>query len=197
MGGPGSGRWYRWQGTRTTLEEVYRLDVRGLHRHGYLDRWPRLVTWSRREQPNGSVSIALVDGRLVVEYRCRRHGTDTWEDIRQVIPLDWTPCHYGGQRPWFRCPGCQRRVAVLCGYDTLFLCRHCYRLPYTSQYETRLDRLYRKMRKLQDHIGGQYTRKPKGMHWRTWERLRDEAIEAEMTRDCVMEATFERLMRRG
>ena len=40
MGGPGSGRWYRWQGTRTTLEEVYRLDVRWLHRHGYLDGRP-------------------------------------------------------------------------------------------------------------------------------------------------------------
>jgi hypothetical protein len=197
MGGPGSGRWYRWKGTRTTLDEVKRLDVRWLHRHGYLDRWPRVVTWTRREQPNGAVSVALVDGRLVIEYCYRRRGTDTWEDIRQVITVDWTPCRYGGQRPWFRCPSCQRRVAVLCGYDTLFLCRHCYRLPYTSQYETRLDRLYRKMRKLQDRIGGQYTRKPKGIHWRTWERLRDEAIEAEMTRDCAIEATFERLMRRG
>jgi hypothetical protein len=105
--------------------------------------------------------------------------------------------HYGGQRPWFRCPGCQRRVAVLCGYDTLFLCRHCYQLPYTSQYETRLDRLYRKMRKLQDRRGGQYTRKPKGMYWRTWERLRDQALDAEMTRDLAMEATLDRLMRRG
>jgi len=37
MGGPGSGRWYRWQGTRTTLDEVRRLTVRWLHRHGYLD----------------------------------------------------------------------------------------------------------------------------------------------------------------
>jgi hypothetical protein len=47
MGGPGSGRWYRWQGTRTTLEEVYRLDVRWLQRHGYLDGRPHWVTWSR------------------------------------------------------------------------------------------------------------------------------------------------------
>ena len=37
MGGPGSGTWYRWQGTRTTLDKVYQLDVRWLHRHGYLD----------------------------------------------------------------------------------------------------------------------------------------------------------------
>ena len=50
MGGPGSGRWYRWQGTRTTLDDAYRLDVRWLHRHGYLDGRPHGVTWSRREQ---------------------------------------------------------------------------------------------------------------------------------------------------
>jgi hypothetical protein len=197
MGGPGSGRWYRWQGTRTTLEEVYRLDVRWLHRHGYLDRWPHLVTWSRREQPNGSVSITLVGGRLVIEYCCRQRGTDPWEDMRQVITLDWTSCHYGGQRPWFRCPGCQRRVAMLCGYDRLFLCRHCYRLPYTSQHETRLDRLCRKLRKLQDRVGHQYSRKPKGMHWRTWERLRDQTLDAEMTRDLALEATLDWLLRSG
>ena len=175
MGGPGSGRWYRWQGTRTTLDDVYRLDVRWLHRHGYLDTW--------------------VDGRLVVEYRCRRRGTDTWEDIRQVFTLDWTSCHYGGQRPWFRCPGCQRRVAVLCGYDRLFLCRHCYRLPYTSQYETRLDRLYRKMRKLQARIGDQYARKPKGMHWRTWERLRQQEEQAQRLVLGDLEVALERLQR--
>ena len=196
MGGPGSGMWYRWD-TRTTLDQVKRLDVRWLHRRVYLDRWPHLVTWSRRGQPNGSVNITLVDGRLVVEYRCRRRETDPWEDMRQVIPLDWTSCHYGGQRPWFRCPGCQRRVAVLCGYDRLFLCRHCYQLPFTSQYETRLDRLSRKLRKLQDRIGHQYSRKPKGMHWRTWERFRDQALDAEMTRDLAMEATLDRLMRSG
>jgi len=197
MGGPGSGRWYRWQGTRTTLDEVQRLDVRRLHRHGYLDGQSYGVTWSRREQPNGAVSITLVNGRLVVEYRCRRRGTDPWEDVRQVITLDWTSCHYGGQRPWFRCPGCQRRVAVLYGYDRLFLCRHCYRLPYTSQCETRLDRLSRKLRKLQDRIGHQYNRKPKGMHWHTWERLWDQALDVEMTRDLALEATLDRLMRRG
>jgi hypothetical protein len=106
---------------------VKRLDIRWLHRHGYLDRRPHVVIWSLREQPNGSVSIMLVDGRLILEYRCRWRETNSWEDIRQVITLDWTPCHYGGQRPWFRCPGCQRRMAVLCGCDRFFLCRHCYR----------------------------------------------------------------------
>ena len=38
---------------------------------------------------------------------------------------------------------------------------------------------------------------PKGMHWRTWERLWDQALDAEMTRDLAMEATLDRLMRSG
>ena len=196
MGGPGSGRWYRWQGTRTTLEEVYRLDVRWLHRHGYLDGRSHWVTWSRGEQQVGSLLLALQPEGVVLTYRYRVGGGD-WESVRQVVTLDWTACHYGGQRPWFRCPGCQRRVAVLCGYDRLFLCRHCYWLPYTSQYETRLDRLYRKLRKLQDRVGEQYARKPKGMHWRTWERLRDQALDAEMIWDLAREATLDRLLRSG
>ena len=196
MGGPQFGRWYRWQGTRTTLEEVYRLDVRWLHRHGYLDGRTHWVTWSRGEQQAGSLLLALQPEGVGLTYRYRVGGGD-WESVRQVVTLAWTPCHYGGERPWFRCPGCQRRVAVLCGDDRLFLCRHCYRLPYTSQYETRLDRLYRKLRKLRDRVGEQYARKPKGMHRRTWERLRDQALDAEMIWDLAREATLDQLMRSG
>ena len=156
MGGPGSGRWYRWQGTRTTLDEVYRLDVRWLHRHGYLDGRSHWVTWSRGEQQAGSLLLALQPEGVVLTYRYRVGGGD-WESVRQVVTLDWTPCHYGGTRPWFRCAGCRRRVAVLCAEGN----------------------------------------KPKGMHWRTWERLRDQALDAEMIWDLARETTLDRLMRSG
>ena len=85
-------------------------------------------------------------------------------------------------------------MTVLCGYDRLFLCQHCYRLPYTSQHETQRDRLYRKMPKLQSRISDQYARKPKGMHWRTWERLRDQTLDVEMTRDLALEASLNWLL---
>ena len=153
MGGPGSGGWYRWKSTKTTLDEVHRLDVRWLQRHGYLQRWARgVLTWHRGEHDAGAVGVALEDGRLVVAYRFKASGGD-WEPVRQVLDLDWTPCHFGGQRPWFRCPGCQRRVAVLCLDGKWFLCRHCYELPYGSQQETAEDRHYRKVRKIRDRLG--------------------------------------------
>ena len=72
---------------------------------------------------------------------------------------------------------CQRRVAVLAGLGHLFLCRHCSRLPYASQCEAPVDRLYRKARKIRDKMGASHNlmeyvwRKPKGMHWRTFEWL--------------------------
>ena len=71
MGGPGSGMWYRWD-TRTTLDQVNRLDVRWLHRQGYLDGWPQGVTWSPRRASDRLCRYRVMDGCLVVEYRCRR-----------------------------------------------------------------------------------------------------------------------------
>ena len=102
------------------------------------------MTWHQGKHPTGAISLSLQPEGLVLEYCYRANGAD-WEPVREVITLYWTPCHYGGSRPWFLCPGCQRRVAILCCRGKWFLCRHCYWLPYTSQYETRLDRLYRKL----------------------------------------------------
>ena len=95
MGGPGSGNWYRWS-KRTTLDDVKPLDVRRLHRQGALQPWVRAtVTWHRGEHETGAVRVAMVNGHLVVEYRARWRGHEDWEDVRQVIALDWTPCHSG------------------------------------------------------------------------------------------------------
>lgn len=49
-------------------------------------------------------------------------------------------CNFGGERPWFRCPGvvdgehCNWRVAKLYRppRGDLYLCRHCYNLGYTT-----------------------------------------------------------------
>ncbi len=191
MGGPGSGRWYRWRGTRTTLDAVSRLDVRWLHRHGYLAGRPYLVTWHRGDQRAGSIGVACQPDGVVLTYDVRVGG-GAWTSVRQVVPLAWTPCHYGGERPWFRCGGCQRRVAVLCLDGQWFLCRHCSALPYGSQQETAQDRRYRKVRKIRDRLGVSGNlmepvspwRKPKSMHWRTWERLRqqEEQVHGEIFR---------------
>ncbi len=93
-----------------------------------------------------------------------------------------------GQRPWFICPGagCGRRIAVLCRPGKYFLCRHCYDLRYESQREDKTYRALRRAQKVRQCLGGSanmtepFPEKPKGMHWRTYERLWQEHHEAEM-----------------
>lgn len=70
--------------------------------------------------------------------------------ISYSVPLERTPCDFGGFRYWFVCPGrgCGRRVSKLYGLGRYFLCRHCHNLAYASQNEDKTDRLNRKMRKL-------------------------------------------------
>jgi hypothetical protein len=202
MGGPGSGTWYRWD-RRTTLEETQRLDIRWLHRSGYLTAYPHSVTWHQGKHRTGAISLSLQPEGLVLEYCYRANGVD-WESVREVITLYWTPCYYGGNRLWFLCPSCQRRVAILCCRGKWFLCRHCYRLPYASQCESALDRKYRRMRKIRDRLGASHTltesvwswQKPKGMHWQTWERLCEQERMVDMALGQLMDARLLRLVQR-
>ena len=57
-------------------------------------------------------------------------------DIGCWADIDSTHCNYGGERYWFKCPGrsCGRRVAKLHYSNGYFVCRHCHKLVYSSQY---------------------------------------------------------------
>jgi hypothetical protein len=98
------------------------------------------------------------------------------------VYIDWSNSHLGGRRPWFLCPAqdCGRRVALLyCG--GIFACRHCYQLVYPTQREEAHDRSSRRADRIRKRLGwelgilnGKGWSKPKGMHWKTFERLNKE-----------------------
>lgn len=175
MGGIGSGR--SWSGSgKDTTADYRRLDVRALHKAGLLQpgssRWWQ---WSRNGQIRASIVVKAEAEHLTLSYTASQHGER--KDYCYAVHLDWTPCRYGGLRPWFLCPGCRRRVAILYG-GAVFACRHCYRLSYESQREAEHDRLARRADKIRARLGwepgilnGAGWRKPKGMHWKTFSRL--------------------------
>ena len=183
MGGVGSGNWYRFD-KKTTTDECYSVDVRYLHREGLLKprRWFTLQ-WSRAGGEAGSIR-GEVEGsdrpeRVLLLFRYRSSLGAEWEDVQEPISLDWTYCNFGGERPWFICPGagCGQRVAVLYGPWKYFLCRHCYDLVYESQRETAIYRALHKAQAIRERLGGSanmtesFPEKPTGMHWKTYERL--------------------------
>ncbi|MEJ1382416.1 MAG: hypothetical protein RPT95_15850 [Candidatus Sedimenticola sp. (ex Thyasira tokunagai)] len=199
MGGLGSGNWYRWD-KKTTAEEVHRVDIRYLKKQGYLvSGYSGWLSWSCGGEETGSIRFRVECGCLVLIYRSRSDGS-AWVDMEETVWFDRTPCNYGGERLWLSCPDCGKRVAVLYGHGPRFLCRHCHGLPYGSQNETRLDRLNRKARKIRKRLGASddemVWRKPKGMHWKTFDRLiqEEQAVDSAATLEIVQKmGAFDRL----
>ncbi|WP_200377149.1 hypothetical protein [Thiocystis violacea] len=107
-------------------------------------------------------------------YKVRNEGA--WREHSDPVTIEWLPCHFGGHRPLFHCPRCGSRTGVLYGGE-VFVCRHCTGLSYQSQRESAGGRAQLRAEILRERLGwipgvlefegG----KPKGMHWRTYERL--------------------------
>jgi hypothetical protein len=205
VGGEGSGNWYRFD-KKTTTGECHSVDVRYLHREGLLKlgRWFSL-RWSRAGRETGSIRGAVIGSekpeRVILSYRHRSGLGGEWVDIQEPVRLTWTACNFGGERPWFICPGagCGRRVAVLYGPGRYFLCRHCYDLVYDSQLENAMYRALHKAQSIRERLGGSanmtkpFPERPKGMHHETYWRLREEHDEAEMAQLVGMREWLDRL----
>jgi hypothetical protein len=186
MGGFGSGR----PGWHNKVEHSRSLDVNGLHRAGCLKPgWRGGWQWTRDGEKIASINLRAEENRLRLEFKVRIDGGD-WESVSEAIPITYAPCRYGGERPYFLCPGvvngrhCGRRVAKLYAGGRYFLCRHCYRLSYASQSEAEHDRMLRRANKRRMRLGGEpgtcsLIRRPKGMWRRTYEREFDEILNAE------------------
>ena len=209
MGGLGSGNWYRF-GKKTTVEECRSLDVRRLHGEGLLELGYRFSwSWSRAGRQIASIGCVVLGEhraeRVILLFRHRSGPSAEWEDVQELVELDWTPCNFGNERPWFLCPGlvngvrCGRRVAVLYCPGRYFLCRHCYDLAYESQRENEMHRALRRAQAIRERLGGSanmtepFPEKPKGMHWRTYERLFWEHHEAEMEQLAGMREWLDKL----
>jgi hypothetical protein len=143
-----------------------------------------------------------------LQYRVRAPG-EGWQEVSERVRIELVPGRYGGSRPYFICPGivnrglCARRVVKLYGAGRYFLCRHCYRLTYESRREGKWDRLLRRADKVRLRLGGTARRRlsrfpdrPKGMWHRTYERLRQQVFEAELTADDAFDAWATNLLPR-
>ena len=209
MGGAGSGNWYRFD-KKTTTGECHSVDVRYLYREGLLasGRWFTL-RWSRAGSETGSILGAVIgEGkpeRVVLIYRHRRGPGGEWKDVREPVPLTWTGCNFGGERPWFVCPGvaCGRRIAVLYRPGRYFLCRRCYDLVYESQRENGMYRALHKAQAIRKRLGGSanmtkpFPERPKGMPHDTYMHLFWEHNEAEMAQLAGMREWIDRMEKKG
>jgi hypothetical protein len=143
-------------------EDFLRIDVRKLSFAGMGSEW----------QYHAAPVAVSVDGDSVRIA----HG-----NFGYLVQIVRTRCNYGGLRPWFLCPACGDRRALLytppngCRLG----CRRCLRLLYLSECEDEFGRGIQKVRKLERDIcksaGGlvgtaPVADKPRGQHWKTYDR---------------------------
>lgn len=137
------------------VEHLRQLDVRRLQRDGALHPFGEAVLrWSRAGSATASLKVLPTRceaGRTLCIDLAYRHGRGGGrvEDLRYSVHLEWTRCNFGGWRPWFLCPtvGCGRRVAILYG-GGVFACRSCHKLRYSSQLESRAERMLTRLGKV-------------------------------------------------
>ena len=134
------------------------------------------ITYSLNDYPKLSIS----------QYREQLHITQPenlplsyqYRDkpYNYIIQLSKTACHYGGYRYWFNCPSCSKRTSVLYCAGT-YVCRHCIGANYSSQLQTKTDRIYSKLNAIRIRLGWQVGiihgigERPKGMHQSTFNKL--------------------------
>jgi hypothetical protein len=170
---------------RNTTDEYRSIDVRRWQRDGLLAP-PRYFQWSWSRSGERIASIGV---RVKAETVTLISTHSRWDfeprALEYAVTLERTPCNYGGERVWFRCParGCGRRVAILYSAE-YFVCRHCLQLAYESQREAPHYRALHKAQVIHQRLGGtgiidELVFKPKGMHWRTYWRQMKKLGQAE------------------
>jgi hypothetical protein len=130
----------------------------------------------------GSIAVREESDAVALNYRADSSGSGEWKSVQQRVPIRLTACHLSGQRPWLLQRPLLRAPSghPLWRWQT-FACRRCYGLSYANQQQTALHRGLEQAWKIRMRLGGSadllepFPAKPKGMHRRTFQRLRARA----------------------
>lgn len=192
MGGQGSSRWGKHRAKpnadgRKSLK-VERWDELGYLKSGHSFVWK----WNAKEPFKASIAVTVADDLQSMTLAYKPEPTSKSRDaitekdvvdagIAYVVGLSWDDCHLGGRRPYFICPGvdCHRRTVRLYARETLFYCRDCAGLAYSTQRMNDAQRALVKASRIKKKLGQPYADqnaiaiplRPAGMHLATYFEL--------------------------
>ncbi len=199
MGGSGSGNYWRW-GTRDTCERYKRIELPYLRKNRMLrPGYHGQLSWNYGGKPSGNINFRMHVDSIELIYGYRKADEDEWLEVREHVPFAFTAQNFGGQRRWFVCLSCGRKCAVLYG-GTHYRCRKCWNLAYQSQHELPHFRALSQAQKYRRRLGGSectydpFPERPKGMHRRTYNRIRERGEGLDEQADRLAVAMFGKLL---
>lgn len=173
MGGYGSGLYGSGtKSAKTVVEQCKSIDIRRWQRENLLVAKRFTTYWANSKgQETGSISVLPKQDYLILEYAL------DGEPVATEVCYDETLTGFG-KRKWFMCPGCGDRCAVLYLKNKHFACRECQNLNYrssqlsgdTAYYHEQLTKLCRELKAEYEPTSYFPPWKPKGMHWKTYEK---------------------------
>ena len=167
----------RWGGDgRRTVEQTRVIDIGTMRRAGYVGRHARdWWKWRSKAHKQGIWPKSWRDGFIYLP--------------NQTLCTEQVPWRFRGQRIYFVCE-CGRRVEKLHAFgERPWRCRHCHNLTYAARQAVPRNRHLLVAQKIRGQLGGSlsmldaFPPKPKGMHWKRYERLlrRHDAATQRMT----------------
>ncbi len=203
--GIGSGSWYRWD-KKTTVEDGLTLDLCKLIRQKLIIPCSHVkgpLIWMRVSDGERTASIGY-EANLLDPYGAwiRLSYTNNDKPLDYKVRLTTTRPHYGGLRWWFVCPSSGRRAAKLYlppGGD-IFASRKAYGLVYHSQQESPMFRYLTQAQNIRERLGGStctfdfFPDKPKGMHWKTYWKLRAKSERAAYLANAAAASHFDLML---
>jgi hypothetical protein len=166
------------------------LDIRHLARRGHLRQTDDLA-W---RWPSGSATLLHFSANAVtLNYVFPlRDGSEV--GVVRHVAIARTRCHFGGARPWFICPECGRKAAILL-LSRVPACTRCLSPKPPRGLIAKIDRHFRRQRTIERSIANQFGEvewtRPKGMHAAKFSRLTDEYFRIEDTViGCCMRRTW-------
>lgn len=197
MGGFGSGTWVR-STAKPTVEDGLILDLSRLIRMrnvipgkavcGSLN-WINVYTDERVASIGYEANLMRPEEAWMrLRYRCNGKPED------YTVRLTTTEPNFGGLRWWFVCPVRGLRIAklYLAGGGKWFASREANFIVYKSQSESLEDRQANRAHSLRRKLGGivgfdqPFPVKPKGLHWKTYNRICDEVNHLEANSMALM-----------
>jgi hypothetical protein len=89
-------------GGKTTVESCRSIDVLRWHRLGLLKCRYFSWAWTLDGEQVASINVEIERHFVTLKYKNRSSGSKDWDNVEQLIQIDWSPCRFGGERPWDR-----------------------------------------------------------------------------------------------
>ena len=182
---------------------TYKIHLQDMARTGK-QKYNGYVKWNN----GNNICFVLFADRLIISYTITK--ADTKENINDAYYFEFVENNYGGDRVYFVCPYCQKRARFLYLKTKHFGCRDCAGLNYRSQQATKghdlaahklIKFIYTKFKVTDDltpMIAADYRpERPKGMHVKTYIKLKAELIELQREYNRQYNISAERIIKQA